>query len=207
MFCRVCYRPAIHIHSIFTFFFSSEYNPGTGTYKSGNSIFASVTGIRKVQDSPSGFGAKTIEVLTKRPAVVVPQINSLVYCRITRITTKSASASILAVEQTFLPDPFPATILRRNVRETEVDTEPMFNWFRPGDIVRARVVCDFSHPYLYYTTFFSRYLSFPLITFLFTPPISSPPHPPSDIIRRHPFLPSLHRCCRSRSHLRHQSRG
>ena len=152
-------------------FILSDFESGAGTYVLEDKIFASVAGIRNDRPPPAGFGKKTIEVITKRPAVVVPQRDSTVLCRITSINNKLATALILAVETTFLPEPFRGIIMRRNVRETEVDTVEMYNWFRPGDIVRARVVCLLLFPIHSSVTIqsfptsigSSSYISFPLV--------------------------------------------
>ena len=117
-----------------------DYECGSGTYISGDYIFATIAGTLKESPAPSGFGKKTVSVANKRPPVAVPKIGSIVICRITRISQRDAQAKILAVDTTILPEPFPGIIRKQDVRQTQTDLLEMNNCFRPGDVVRARVV-------------------------------------------------------------------
>lgn len=97
-------------------------------------------GIRVEKVPPQGFGKRIISVSNKKGVITVPQLGSIVLCRVIRITSKFAQTLILTVESTFLPEPFPGSIRKQDIRQTETDKLEMNNCFRPGDIVRAKVV-------------------------------------------------------------------
>lgn len=80
------------------------------------------------------------------------------------ITQQYAKCFIKCIGNTVLRNPFKAVVRRENVRATEKDKVEIYKSFRPGDIILARVVCQyfFSPIYNTKTTFFS-YQSLKLI--------------------------------------------
>ncbi|PWN27163.1 hypothetical protein BDZ90DRAFT_207959, partial [Jaminaea rosea] len=70
----------------------------------------------------------------------LPEPDSLVLARVTRITSRQAVCSILLV----LPDPSSSSssgvIRQQDVRLTETDKVKVAECFRVGDLVRARVI-------------------------------------------------------------------
>lgn len=71
---------------------------------------------------------------------VLPEVNRIVLCRVSRITPKQATVSILVVGETVLNGEWQGLIRVQDVRATEKDKVKIFESFRPGDIVRATVV-------------------------------------------------------------------
>ncbi|TQS35395.1 hypothetical protein Golomagni_04185 [Golovinomyces magnicellulatus] len=81
---------------------------------------------------------------------VLPEVNSTVLCRVTRITPKQATVSILVAGETVLNGEWQGLIRVQDVRATEKEKVKIFESFRPGDIVRAAVISlgDQSNYYL-----------------------------------------------------------
>lgn len=75
-----------------------------------------------------------------RKTSLVPSISSLVLARIVKITASQAHAHILSVEHIPLPNYFHGLIRIQDVRRHEIDKLAMEACFRPGDIVKARVI-------------------------------------------------------------------
>ena len=101
--------------------------------------------------SETGFGpgpkekdetqvAGAAQVPAKGKAEVLPEVNSVVLCRVTRITPRQATVAILVVGETVLDGEWQGLIRVQDVRATEKDRVKIFESFRPGDIVRASVV-------------------------------------------------------------------
>lgn len=72
---------------------------------------------------------------------VLPQVGNVVLCRVTRITPRQAVVSILVCGETVLEAEWQGVIRVQDVRATEKDRCKIYESFRPGDIVRASVVC------------------------------------------------------------------
>lgn len=92
--------------------------------------------------SSSGFGSGSgskEEVVAKKE--LLPEVESVVLCRVTRITPRQAAVAILVVGETVLEGEWAGLIRVQDVRATEKDRVKIFESFRPGDIVRAQVVC------------------------------------------------------------------
>jgi exosome complex component CSL4 len=71
---------------------------------------------------------------------VIPEVNSVVLCKVTRITPRQAAVAILVVGETVLDGEWQGLIRVQDVRATEKDRVKIFESFRPGDVVRAVVV-------------------------------------------------------------------
>ncbi|KAK6361632.1 exosome 3'-_5 exonuclease subunit ski4 (Csl4) [Orbilia blumenaviensis] len=150
---------------------ASAYIPGPGVHIFNGQIIASLVGQVVTTTPPSSSSSSstnttttttptpTISVqkpilsttATEEPnATLLPEVSSTVLCRITRINTRQATASIFSVNDHICGDEFQGVIRVQDVRLTEVDKVKIFNSFRPGDIVRARVISlgDQSNYYL-----------------------------------------------------------
>lgn len=115
-----------------------QLNAGKGTFVRNSRIFASLVG-EKVVSVESGSIA--VSVNQSKPPAVVPAPGDVVMARITRIKLKQAECEILYVGSTPVQEPFPGKIRIQDVRAFEVDSVEIYKSFRPGDIVRATVVC------------------------------------------------------------------
>ncbi|CAH8848569.1 unnamed protein product [Trichobilharzia szidati] len=111
---------------------------GSSTYLSSGNILSSAFGF--VKEESHADGTKTYSVDPLKPAGVVPNIGSLVLAKVSSITWKFARCDIFAVGDTCLAGPFKGLIRREDIRATQRDQAEPGDWFKPGDIVRARVI-------------------------------------------------------------------
>ncbi|KAF4531357.1 hypothetical protein B566_EDAN019461, partial [Ephemera danica] len=118
--------------------------PALGTYAHGTTaIRASLVG--KVNDYGEGLPV----VLPCKPRPGIPVANSIIIGRVRRITPRNATVSILLVDDLPVRDEFDGLLRIENVRDFEVDKLVMRDCFRPGDIIRAKVLAvGDSHAYL-----------------------------------------------------------
>jgi exosome complex component CSL4 len=92
---------------------------------------------RATAESQTGAGA---QIQRQGKAEVLPEVNSIVLCKVTRITPRQATVAILVVGETVLDGEWQGLIRVQDVRATEKDRVKIFESFRPGDVVRAIVV-------------------------------------------------------------------
>ncbi|KAF3087026.1 exosome 3'-_5 exonuclease subunit ski4 (Csl4) [Orbilia oligospora] len=144
----------------------SAYIPGPGVHVFNGQIIASLVGqvvtnpqTTTTTTSTSTSTAVPPTISVQKPvlttdeetnATLLPEVSSTVLCRITRINPRQATASIFIVNNHICGDEFQGVIRVQDVRLTEVDKVKIFNSFRPGDIVRAKVISlgDQSNYYL-----------------------------------------------------------
>jgi exosome complex component CSL4 len=144
---------------------TSEYQPGPGTHIHNSNLYASILGpvTKKIPPKPIGPQKRLTKITPAGPvtlptisiernisvansksegvkAEVLPEVNSIVLCRVTRITSRQANVAILVVGETVLDGEWQGLIRVQDVRATEKDKVRIFESFRPGDIVRAVVV-------------------------------------------------------------------
>ena len=79
-------------------------------------------------------------VVRDTPASVVPAVGDVVVCRVTRIAPRMASVEILCVGNDALGEPAQGVIRREDVREFGQAQVQIYQSFRPGDMVRAKVL-------------------------------------------------------------------
>lgn len=157
----------------------SQYQPGPGTHLHAGAIYASIAGPLHVQASakPAGPAKRLTKITAAEPAPlptvsvvrdggapaldtkpgpvhaakkeVMPEVGSTVLCKVTRVTPRQASAAILVVGETVLDGEWQGVIRVQDVRATEKDRVRVFESFRPGDVVRATVVCLVPSPLLF----------------------------------------------------------
>jgi exosome complex component CSL4 len=147
---------------------SSEYLPGPGTHIHNSNLYASILGpvTKKNPPKPVGPQKRLTKITPAGPVAlptisigrnismasskagatkqeILPEVNSTVLCRVTRITPRQANVAILVVGETVLDGEWQGLIRVQDVRATEKDKVKIFESFRPGDIVRAVVVSYF----------------------------------------------------------------
>ncbi|KAK0125543.1 exosome 3'-_5 exonuclease subunit ski4 (Csl4) [Cadophora gregata f. sp. sojae] len=146
---------------------TSEYLPGPGIHVHNSNLYASILGpiSKTAPPKPTGpqkrltkitpaapvalptlsiernISAAAGEGAKKGKAEILPEVNSTVLCRVTRIAPRQATVAILVVGETVLDGEWQGVIRVQDVRATEKDKAKIFESFRPGDIVRAIVVC------------------------------------------------------------------
>ena len=131
----------------------SRFFQGRGTYEMGGRIYSELVGEVRIEEhekttsiSDSGKterGSKpsrVISVVGKYSLSAVPSVGSIVMTRVLNISERQAKVMIISVGTTLLQEPLSGVIRREDVRSVEKDTVDVFSSFRPGDIIRARVV-------------------------------------------------------------------
>lgn len=145
---------------------ASDYVPGPGTHIHNTNLYASILGPVSKTNPPKPAGPQkrptkitppglavlpTIAIERSVSAVgsdgevkkeeILPEVNSIVLCKVTRINPRQATVAILVVGETVLDGEWQGLIRVQDIRATEKDKVKVFESFRPGDIVRAVVVC------------------------------------------------------------------
>lgn len=146
---------------------STHYAPGPGTHIHETQIYASIAGpvVSIAQPplsgaKPSKTAAKLLPLLSvSRPSstdpytlgggsssgsdggsTILPEVDSVVLARITRLSPRFASLEILVIASTVCLTPFQGLIRREDVRATEKDKIKIEESFRVGDLVRGVVI-------------------------------------------------------------------
>ncbi|BHF66117.1 Exosome complex component CSL4 [Sparganum proliferum] len=98
------------------------------------------------KDTASVCVEKTVySIKPIRQALPIPSIGSIVLAKITSITRRFARCDLVAVGDRPLAGPFRGMIRREDIRSTQRDrAEPSLS-FRPGDLIRARVINLIGH--------------------------------------------------------------
>ena len=131
----------------------SRFLQGPGTYEMGGRIYSELVGEVKITelDETKGGGdseksendskpSREISVVGKYSLSTVPSVGSVVMTRVLNISERQAKVMLISVGTTLLQEPLSGVIRREDVRAVEKDTVDVFSSFRPGDIVRARVI-------------------------------------------------------------------
>ena len=78
--------------------------------------------------------------LNEQEKECIPKSGSLVNARVISINPRACKVSIIAVEDTYLKHTFRGNIRKEDVRAFLKDQVEMDKCYRPGDIIRARVL-------------------------------------------------------------------
>ncbi|CZR57267.1 probable CSL4-core component of the 3`-5` exosome [Phialocephala subalpina] len=146
---------------------TTDYLPGPGTHIHNTNLYASILGPVTKSNPPKPVGPqkRPTKITPSAPAIlptlsierslsttpvikdgvakkaeILPEVNSTVLCRVTRISPRQATVAILVVGETVLDGEWQGLIRVQDVRATEKDKVKIFESFRPGDIVRAIVI-------------------------------------------------------------------
>lgn len=117
---------------------TEKYQAGTGTYVCDGYIYASVTGLQ--QTSSSNDTQPVMQVVGNQAAPVVPEPGSIVIAKVTKVSPTATNVRIMCCEGQALDADFTGAIRQQDVRAHEVDKVVMYDCFRPGDVVRAKVL-------------------------------------------------------------------
>jgi len=112
---------------------------GYGTYVRHGYIFSSLVGVIQTEQQNKDK-LPIVSVLPKQKAQMVPEIQSVVTCKIMQLNPRFARTQILAVNNRAVSVPFRGMIRREDVRSTERDKVEIHKSFRPGDLVLAEVL-------------------------------------------------------------------
>ncbi|CAI4210425.1 unnamed protein product [Parascedosporium putredinis] len=119
---------------------ATQYHPGHGTHLYEGKVVASLLGhvtitARAAEELP------TISVARhQKRREVLPDVGSVVLCRVVRLVPKQAIVSIQQVGTTVLDTEWQGVIRSQDVRATEKDKVKIYESFKPGDTVRAQVI-------------------------------------------------------------------
>ncbi|KAL2919930.1 hypothetical protein HK105_200847 [Polyrhizophydium stewartii] len=139
---------------------TAEFRAGSGTYVRDGFVHAAVVGHRTLvrpgesadpAGAAPGAGAAaaagadaavppTLAVVRDRHATAVPEIGSIIIGKVARVNPRLASLNIMVVGTTPCTETFQGVIRVQDVRATEKDKVQIYRSFRPGDVVRARVI-------------------------------------------------------------------
>lgn len=111
---------------------SAKYSAGDGCYKASDGIRASLCGVVTAKNNVLSVKSTCTHV--------VPREGSLVLCRVLSINSNNAKVRIICVNGKVSKEALKGIIRREDIRATEIDSVEVYNSFRPGDIVRARVL-------------------------------------------------------------------
>lgn len=117
----------------------SDHKAGPGTYTRQARVYSLFCGKVCIEQIPEELSQITV-LSNKRKLLSVPDIGSRVICKVININDRQAKVNIIFVEGTVLQQPLSGVIRKSDVREMEKDSVVIFNSFRPGDLVRARVI-------------------------------------------------------------------
>ncbi|XP_043840493.1 exosome complex component CSL4 [Dromiciops gliroides] len=115
-----------------------EASPGSGTYTRHGYIFSSLSGCL-VKTSDNGE-LPVVSVTRETESQLLPDVGTIVTCKVSSINSRFAKVHILYVGSTPLKNSFRGTIRKEDVRATEKDKVEIYKSFRPGDIVLAKVI-------------------------------------------------------------------
>lgn len=113
---------------------TSQYKPGQGTFLKDDRIHSSIVGEVSINQE------NVINVIPKKEETIVPEIGSIVTCKVVKITIYYAKVKILCVGGKSLNSEVEGQIRSQDVRSTEIDKVKIEESFRPGDIVLAKVI-------------------------------------------------------------------
>ena len=95
----------------------------------------------KARETASSEPAKPVmSVVGKYSLNTIPSVGSVVMTRVLNVSERQAKVLIISVETRLLQEPLSGVIRREDIRAVEKDSVDVFASFRPGDIVRARVI-------------------------------------------------------------------
>lgn len=116
---------------------SEDIHAGSGTYVRHGFIFASLAGfVEESQDDDE----VTISVRSKHEKQILPQLGSIVTCKVTGISARFAKCSIIAVNNKRISEPFRGVIRKEDVRAKDIEKVEIARSFRPGDCVLAKIL-------------------------------------------------------------------
>ena len=126
---------------------ATKFSRGPGTYEKGSGIYSELVGEVRVRvgeearETASSEPAKPVmSVVGKYSLNTIPSVGSVVMTRVLNVSERQAKVLIISVETRLLQEPLSGVIRREDIRAVEKDSVDVFASFRPGDIVRARVI-------------------------------------------------------------------
>ncbi|KAL7750468.1 Cytoplasmic glyoxalase II [Sorochytrium milnesiophthora] len=121
---------------------TADYAAGSGCYARDGVVYAAVVGAvtKTVPSASSGEKVTLVSVDRHRETSAIPYIGGNVLGQVKRINTRTAIVAIMMVDNAPVAENFEGEIRVENIRTTERDKVKVQESFRPGDIVRAKVI-------------------------------------------------------------------
>ena len=122
---------------------SKLYNPGKGCYVRGASVYACAVGTVKFTESKDGKGEASVILEEGRQyaSALVLNVGDIVLAKVNRIQVNMANIEIVAAEGIgALREHHSGIIRKEDIRVAATVEVNIYDSFRPGDIVRAKVI-------------------------------------------------------------------
>jgi len=115
----------------------SEYTCGDGTYVRNGFIYSKLCGNKTIVNDDDKL---TLQVERDVMKNIIPEIDSIAMCKIVNSNPRLCKVIMISVNGISLKGSFKGIIRQEDVRATEKDRVKMYESFRPGDIILARVM-------------------------------------------------------------------
>lgn len=124
---------------------TSNLKAGNGIYEKSGCLISALPGIL-IQSGDDVLSVKSLSASNPQKRLFyqgVPVIGQNIIGKVVKITSKYAGVEILSIDDEELPfmEPIKATIRTQDIVEVEEkEIPPVHQAFRPGDLVRARII-------------------------------------------------------------------
>ena len=113
---------------------NTDKKSGIGTYKRDNTIYSSIVGTVRILN----YCCEVVS--SNRKENVIPLVDAIVTGIVSKITQRYVKVRLVTVSGKVLTEVFSGLIRKIDVRSTNVDSVEMYECYRPGDIVRAKII-------------------------------------------------------------------
>lgn len=118
----------------------SELVCGEGTYDKDGKALSSILGYVSIDKKNKTVSVRHWKKKTSSVSLI-PRVGNIIMGRISRITTNLANVDIMSVEGNVLPEPCGGIIRVEDVLpDVDITAIQMVNCFRPGDVVKAKII-------------------------------------------------------------------
>lgn len=114
-----------------------EFGAGNGTYVRSGFIYSKLCGVKS---KTVMNGKEVIEVTCNKTHSVIPEVDSVAMCKVVTNNPRFCKAIILSVNGVTIKATFKGIVRQEDVRALEKDRVKMYESFRPGDIILARIM-------------------------------------------------------------------
>ncbi|CDR95913.1 hypothetical protein, conserved [Babesia bigemina] len=87
---------------------------------------------------PHRFQVPTIALRTC--ATAAPAVGAIVVAQVSKLTANQVECCIVCIGDKPVPEGLKGVIMSSNIHESKAIDSTVYEWFRPGDFVRARVI-------------------------------------------------------------------
>ncbi|XP_954420.1 3'-5' exoribonuclease (CSL4) [Theileria annulata] len=111
---------------------TNDYVPLNNVYVRDSVIYSAVLGNLSFSEN------KGVSVVSNH--VKIPYVGATVIAQITRVHINKADCNIISVDGRVLKDFFKGSLTNNNVLESKNIEILMYEWFRPGDFIKCKVI-------------------------------------------------------------------